>query len=821
MKPSSKKLLSAMIAGLVPMAVATGGMSNAFAQEESNSGRIEEVMVTARKIEESLQEVPVAVTAVSAEMIDSLGIQSLSDISKVTAGLVFDQEFGRGANRPVIRGQANILGNSGVSYFIDGVYITGSIDSYDLNDVERVEVAKGPQSALYGRNTYSGAINIITRSPSSSPGGRVKVELAEDQQYDISASLRGGSDTVSGGISVRHYELGGPFTNTWDGSDIGEQESNSVSGVLEFNPSEDLRIRARAYYSERDDGQPAIFATRTTDNNCYPDIGSALYNGNGRYYCGVVDVGPVNMDWPVQAPGARETDDDLQLSLNISYEINDSWSLTSVTGYNDNEGFNLTDGDYFPDSFQVTNFTPTGFPFAGFPVPPFGYAWVGSITDFTFASEGESDDISQEIRFEYTGDNMRALFGAYYFDQDSTTRNNREITPEMQAIADANFGAEAGRMAALCALNPICAYMVPFSNSSFAVSRDVNKLNIRNTALFGLMSWDLSDRFTLTAEARWQEEKIKQNAILQNVGGMPAVVPESNATFDSFLPRVTVDYRLTDENMIYALYAEGTKPGGFNGTVAIEAGIPTFDEEDVESFEVGSKNVLMDGRVVANFAAYYNQVSGYQLSQLVQSEGNSLTATVNAGDADIYGLEAEIMAKLTDNLTLTFNYAITHSEFVKGRDQNQGVINDVADNGIVDCSTGDEFPDDADCTSAFGSIVGKQVPRTAKNQAFLDLEYRAPMNNGWEWYLGGNYAFESSKFAQVHNLAETGDASLFNARLGFAHDNWSVQLWGRNLSNETATYNILRYAEAVGFTRNFAAAPRRQSYYGITAIYNW
>ncbi|MEM9304114.1 MAG: TonB-dependent receptor [Pseudomonadota bacterium] len=785
-----------------------------------DGGMIEEVTVTARKTTESLQTVPVNVTAVSSEMIRNLNIQSLEDISKVTAGLVFDSEFGRGANRPVIRGQANILGDSGVSYFIDGVYITGSIDDYDINDVERIEVVKGPQSALYGRNTYSGAINIITKSPGDEFSARGQIEVAEDGQYEVTGNVKGPmTDTLSGGLTARYFNLDGPFTNTFDGSDIGDQESKSLSGVLVYEPSDNLTVRARAYYAETEDGQPAIFASRTADNNCFIDNG-ALYGGRGRYFCGTVEPGPINTDYPVQAPGAGFDAETLNFSLNIDYDINDAWSFTSVTGINSRDEDTLTDGDYQPTSFQVANFTPGGFPFAGFEDgPPFLYGYVGSISDFTFANASEIDDFSQEFRFNYEGDGIRALFGVYYFDQDDDTRDTRVLPPGAEAIAIANFSAELSAQQQICSFNPVCESIVPFFGPGITVPRDQNNLDITNTAIYGLVGFDLDDAWTLTIEARYQEEDIDRVARVMDLGDDMAVETVSSASFDSFSPRVTVDWQATENNMFYALYAEGTKPGGFNSTVAVEAGLPTFDEEDVQSFEIGSKNVFANNSWTANFSLFFNEVEGYQLTQNVQAGANATSATVNAGDVDITGFEAELAGRPTDEISLSFNYAWVDTEFQRGVDQNQGVLNDVADDGLVNCSIGDQFPDVDGCTSLFGSIVGNEIPRTAEHQFFADAEYRTAMQsfNGWDWYVGLNASYESSKFAQVHNLAETGSTTLVNARIGWENPNYSIQLWGRNLTGEDTAPAVLRYAEPTAFTRNFAVSPRRDTYWGITA----
>ena len=802
------------------------GLPPAVAQERAGgNGIVEEVIVTARKLEESLQETPVAVTAVTAAQLESWGLDGLADISKITAGLIFDSEFARGANRPVIRGQANILNDSGVSYFIDGVYVSGSIDDYDLNDVERVEVVKGPQSALYGRNTYSGAINIITRSPGDAFGGRIRLELAEDEQFLVSASLSGPfSEVLSGGLTLRHYEMGGPFTNQFDGSDIGEQQSRSISGVLEFTPSEQLSIRARAYYAERDDGQPAVMATRYFDNNCYTDNGS-LYGGAGRYFCGEVEPGDISTDWAVQAPDTRDTDENTQLSLKIDYQINDAWSLTSITGYNDRDEEFVIDGDYLPTSFHVSNFTPNGFPFGGFADgPPFLYGYAGTMTDFTFATATATESWSQEVQFRFEGERLQGLLGAYYFDQEQTARDIREVSAAQQGLAQANWFAEFRRMQGLCTANFLCESMAPFFGSTIVVPRDVNALSIENAALFGLVSFDLADNLGLTLEARYQDENIDQQAVAQDLGAPPSEEVMASASFDGFLPRITLDWQPTPNNLLYLVYAQGTKPGGFNGTVAIEAGIPTFEEEDVDSIEIGSKNVLANGQVTANFAAFFNQVEGYQLTQNVRSGQNTTSATVNAGDADIFGLEAEIQARpqAAEGLTLTLNYAWTDTEFQRGFDQNQGVLLDAADDGMINCSTGDQFPEVDGCTSLFGDIAGKRIPRTAKHQLFTDAEMRRPFGGGdWSWFIGGNLAYESSKFAQVHNEAQTGDATLINLRLGLVSDRYSIRVWGRNLTGEDTAYTVLRYAEPEAFRRNFAVAPRRDTSFGVTVSANW
>ena len=789
---------------------------------------LEEIIVRARKKDENIQDVPLAVTAITASMLQQMNLQDLDDIAKTTAGMTFDPEFSRTSNRPVIRGQANILGASGVSYFIDGVYITGSINDYDINDVERIEVVKGPQSALYGRNTYSGAINIITKSPGDSWSARGQLKVSDDSQQEFSATVKGPlSDNFGIGLTGRFYKTDGFWTNAYDGSDIGVQESTSLSAVAVYDPTDSFEARARIYYNETRDGQPALFAQPAAENNCFPDTGSSLYSGLGRYYCGTIQPRSINTDWMRQVPDARDDNDTLQASLSMDFQLTDSMTLSSITGYNKVDSAFVIDGDYADGSFAAANFTPNGFPFAGFPIPPFSYGYAGTMVDFTFAGEDEVDDFSQEFRLSWGNDRAEYLLGAYLFDQDSTSRDVRVLPADGQDRADASWLAEFLRMQGVCAANPICGSMAPFFGSAVGVPRNVSDSTITNTALFGMADFQLTDKAGLRIEGRWAEEEIDQTTTLQNLGEPVSDVVVANETFRSFNPRITWSYDLNDDQMIYLLYAEGNKPGGFNGATAIIAGLPSYDEEEVESIEFGSKNVTMNGQMVANLSMYFNEVSGYQLTQNARAGANTTSATVNAGDAEVFGAEIEIrfMPAAVEGLTFMMNYAYTDAEFTSGSDENLGLLLDVADDGAGNCSTGDEFNPgfvfgvDSCGTSKFGSIAGKKIPRVAEHQFFADVELRRPMGNGnWDWNIGLNYSHESSKFGQVANFAETGEADLVNARIGFSSDKYSISLWGKNLTGEDSTPLVLRYADGNdSFKRSFVGTLRRDTYWGLTA----
>ena len=182
---------------------------------------------------------------------------------------------------------------------------------------------------------------------------------------------------------------------------------------------------------------------------------------------------------------------------------------------------------------------------------------------------------------------------------------------------------------------------------------------------------------------------------------------------------------------------------------------------------------------------------------LVGPPVTSASAIVNAGDARINGLEFELQARPSRNVTFTANYALADSRYKRGFDENQGVLNDVADDRLVNCSTGDQFPNLAGCQSLFGSIKGKRIPRAPVNQVFADLDFHAPLGSSdWKFSTGANVTLLSTSFAQVDNLAETGGSVVVDARIGIENKKFKIQAYVKNLFDETAISQIIRYADA-------------------------
>ncbi|MGI9344234.1 MAG: TonB-dependent receptor plug domain-containing protein, partial [Gammaproteobacteria bacterium] len=250
-------LLRFVPAFLLPLAIGTGAAvytpaAVAGAAMQSDPFK-EEMTVTARRREESLQDVPVAVSAFGETDFIDRQLRTVEDVARFTPGLSFAKAFGRTTERPVIRGMGNVLAGvqfgveSGTAYFVDGLYYPGDLQSLNLNNLQRVEVVRGPQSALYGRNTYAGAINFITKGPAEEFESNVKVRYGEDTDAEIFANVAGPliDGVMSGELGIRYYTFDGEWTNQVTGRDVGDEETTAINGVIDWSPVDNVSFRLR------------------------------------------------------------------------------------------------------------------------------------------------------------------------------------------------------------------------------------------------------------------------------------------------------------------------------------------------------------------------------------------------------------------------------------------------------------------------------------------------------------------------------------------------------------------------------------------------
>ena len=490
MRFTTFKLAALAITALTPVA--------AFAQEApEEKGPLGDIVVTARKTAESLQDAPVSVSVITSDTIAEQGMNSIEDFSKQSTGISFSQAFGRSTDRPVIRGQSNVLAGvqagveSGAAYFVDGVYYQGDIQGFDPLSIERVEIIKGPQSALYGRNTYSGAINYITKDPSDTLTVSGRVRAAEYNEYEGALSISGpiAGDVLGFRAGVRHYEYGGQYTNQLTGKKVGQEKSQSGYLTLQFEPSSDIKFRTRLSYQKDDDGPLAIFLQGAAANNCKPGYRSPAYRqaspfvplapatltstNTNQFFCGTIRPQPNNVQLntdpvPINAAlGTRDgtafdgiENEQYLVTSNFDWDLGGSgWMVSALGGWRKNENWFGTDSDH-SDAFIY---------YAGTAA-----STLNTEPAFANTNNDKQTDWSVEVRLSTPQDKpIRAIVGGYLFKQ-------KFQTTDITFVSGAN---------------------------GLALGTDVSQYaTIENKAIFGMVEWDVTDALSVTAEIRHAKE---------------------------------------------------------------------------------------------------------------------------------------------------------------------------------------------------------------------------------------------------------------------------------------------------------------------------
>ncbi|MGJ8563559.1 MAG: TonB-dependent receptor [Alphaproteobacteria bacterium] len=349
----------------------------------SGETAIDEVVVTARMRKETIQDIPASVTALNSVAIERGGVRNIEDVARLTPGLSF-VSLSPNFSLPVIRGLTTNVGESNVGFFIDGVY-QGSRAGMDrsLADVERIEVIKGPQVALYGRNAFGGAINVITRAPTDTFSLKASATVGEGGRKEGSAFISGpiAKDSLYGRIGVAHAERDGFFTNELTGEKLDSRKATSYAGALLWEASPDVSFDLRVSHEDAENGDnPGYFIL-----NNKPEI----YNGRSQIYLGEV---PAQTDGFSVTPGNVDRNSTL-VSLTGRWDVADDYQLSSITSYSTLETVTDIDNDY--SSAELTRMT--------------------QLID--------QDWFSQEFRLAHSGDKIDWLAGLYYSNQDQLDDN--------------------------------------------------------------------------------------------------------------------------------------------------------------------------------------------------------------------------------------------------------------------------------------------------------------------------------------------------------------------------------------------------------------
>ena len=616
----------------------------------------DEIVVTARKREERLQDVPIAVTAITADTLEREQINSVREIASYTPGLnITTDAVGRAFMS--IRGVGTTLIDSvqpGVGIFVDGIYQTNT--SYLNNpvvDVARIEVLRGPQGTLFGNNTLGGAINVITRAPTDEFAGRISTSYADPDNYQtVAGSLSGPlvEGVLRGRIAAAYHSHDGFSTNTLAGGDARPLENQSVNGTLVWDTPQNAQLTLNAYWNQVEGSQTA-YSAPTGPSNYIDDVQLNL-NSIATYEY-----------WGVNGRG--------------EFDLTANTRMTAVLAYDRKDGQATGDGDF--GAFDVIR---------------------------VIDGRNARDAYTGELRFDTAwNDRFSTLIGVFANYSTSTDPINRTI-----------FGAP--------------------------TPQTVSTQTVSSQAIFANAFYDLTDTLELSAGLRFDHQEVE---VTGTAGRYSA---------DELQPRLTLTQRWSDNHMTYASIARGFRGGGAN---TAGGPLPFYQGDSVWTYELGDKFTTDDRTFTLNTAIYYNDYAHY-IGQ------NSLTPTLqavnlNTGDVTSYGVEVEGIWSPTEMFSLTGGLTYNHARIT----------------------------DDSEFEAVFPGGLAS------------DLILFQP---DWNFYVTPTLTFPIGEDNIVFNTTvsykgERAGSSLdptfqpqlegyylVNANLAYEHDNWTIALWGTNLTDE-------------------------------------
>jgi len=608
-------IVSALAAVLAPPALAQGTASD-------EPVMLEEVIVTARRREETLQSAPYAVTAFSAETLQDANIQRMEDFVSLTPNVTLATSQGIGTSFLSIRGLTQVRnGEAPVATVVDGVLQFSGIQfRQELFDLESVQVVKGPQGAIYGRNATGGAIIINTQRPTNEADGYVSVGTGAGDEYLVEGSYGGAivENQLYGQLSGRYIDREGYLYNITRQEKADRFEDTVVRGRLIWEPSDTLSLDFRASMA-RHKGRGIGFQFQGVD--LADDNITAIGFGT--------DTGPIDADnvLPVRDNnldyGERDMDD---FALKVDW-VTDFGTLTATTSYTDLEEW--SDSDQFPYTAAMS--------------PPELFGNDGTQTGWF-----DIEAWSQEVRFRSPDDQaLRWEIGAYYLDWDR--------------FVSLSTGVDTGAGIIRLEREPTTDPRNP--TTSFLADDNSNEA----MAVFGQLNADLGEHFELSTALRYDEEKRQQDVSpLQFPAGEPGARNEE--TFDMWQPKVTLRYRPTDQHNLYATWGRGFRSGQFNqngiSDVAESVGLvgitDVVDQEESESFEVGYKGLFMDDRLRLVAAAFSTKVEGQHFFSFIGAVSAQILTSID--EVQLYGGELELNYRVNQYLDLYAAYGFTDSE---------------------------------------------------------------------------------------------------------------------------------------------------------------
>lgn len=756
---------------LYAIAISTLGLiiSSTPAKSSENSNlSIEEVIVTAERREASLQEVPVAVSSFSQHDLLTQQVSTIGDLQALVPNLSI--HAGDANNAVVyIRGIGQIdsiaFFEPGVGIYLDDVYLGRAQGAFlDVVDVERIEVLRGPQGSLYGRNTVGGAIKYVSAKPTAENSGELSATLGNYDRLDLKASISGPimGESLSGRLNLAKMTHEGYTDNQFDGNKDGDRDVLFARGMLQYQPNDMFSLQLAIDYSDGEPNRSRTPSKETPINLLIVD--PYTFGLSTQTFAADSDPFKVNADF-----NHTEFTETKGYSVNMTWNIKEKLSFKSISSYREMEYGTEIDLD-------------------GTPLNAFGIFYFN-----------DQSQVSQEFQLSYQGDRISAVSGIYYFNEKGDTFDGGVFSNFLIAAAgEADFSTDS--------------YAI-FSQFDYAFTEQL-------TVTFGFRYTEeekdykrQTEDFNLTAIAGISIDPITfavnyanpqllnpRSTNLKLGGGIGAPRPLANpdsAEFDNFSPKFGLKYQWNEDTNLYFTASTSFKSGGFNGRLS-DGQLEPYEEETLTSFELGITTQGINDRVRLNTALFYNQYDDLQVSSFEATQDGSALLPVfsNAGEAVIQGIELELTALLTDKLTLNANIGYLNAEykqfFAKA---------DTTTNTVIDVS--DE----------------REMVNAPEWDAFLGLTYKMALGDWGQLTLLADMSYRSKTYLEVNsseNLAQ-GGYTLFNTAFIFesADDHWQIILGAKNLSDKEYRTHAFDLSAFPGVELGYYNAPQTYSL-GIT-----
>ncbi len=781
----------------------TALISGAQAQpQQAQQSVVEELVVTARRTEERLQDVPLQVAAFTSDYLRAANAVGVRDLNNMSPGLNYQGNSGGrvGPGRVFFRGLAAGQNNSSkASIFLDGNFLATNGQDIPFNYFSQVEVMPGPQSAQFGRATFGGALNYITKDPTNDGvHGKAAGSLATlgDHQFDVFVGGPLIKDKLLGSVFVGYFDYNGP--KSWrsvpdvlhsEGVPTNSLRSQFNAAKLIFTPSDDLKVKLHAMYTKDKDAQtPLVWFVDPVAGRTVP---FTKPNGTTVYYPGgVIDVDSYPGGFPFMGVNFDQIADPFRYQQSWRTAATVDWHVAdhdvTLSGYREFETnkLNGTDGDFtsFPGSHNFSKIT-------------------------VKAKSAELRVNSpQNQRFRYAA-------GVYYLDLVTLTkaRNVTDFRCDticMPTSAAALFNPSANYNAATRTIAGFTG-LITRINATTPTDRYEQ---IRNQSVFGAVFFDVTEKLTASFEARYQAERITQrNFVVNGFSGQN--------TFNAFLPRANVSYKFTPDVMAYAVYSIGNNSGGFNtsqfiglpGTGTTEANrfIP---EEKLYNYEAGFKAKWLDGKLVTNFAAFHMVWKNAPQTETHPSPtpGVNFNITTGQGDAKFDGFGLEVQAVPADGWDVRGTIAYTRPIYTNWCSVNLFAL------------TGRASPGQGACTYANGNYIETTPPWSGS----VIVGYRNHIHGDWDWFVRGGFQYQDGMWESDMNLARSKVAYVFNLNLGIRTEAVSIEVFCSNCSQEESPYRFVRLNDPRGGPDNttnasVTTAVRKPRQFGVKAAWDF